>query len=95
MCWESRRRGYELLACARMRGRRSLHAPGHALPNPGQAICLALPSWHLAQEDTVLSTSQKGGGGIGPAHCLGPLRPLLLDAQLMACEVTEQEGERT
>lgn len=64
------------------------------VPCPSQAICTATSV--LALGTIGLSSEYPSErGAVGPAHCLGPLRLLLLGAQLVGCEVTEQEGERT
>lgn len=89
MFWESGSRGYDLLAHAEMEGRKSLHAWDMTCSAQPRPSTLPLLFWHLAQVGTVLSTSQKEGP-IGLASCLGPLRPLFLGAQLVACEVIEQ-----
>ena len=67
--------------------RDSMH---QGMPCPAQATCTAISIPALG---TIWSTSQKGWP-LGPACCLGPLGPLLLGAQLVACGVIEQEGER-
>lgn len=64
------------------------------VPCPSQTICTATSILALGTNG-LSSEYPSETGAVGPAHCLGPLRLLILGAQLVPCEVTEQEGERT